>query len=79
MCGFFFNIRYQNAHSAGIVRTVWGGEDILARPRNFKGLFEGQGLVLHLEFRLGFNCGKESGVIWDGSSLVQGLSKTLWR
>lgn len=54
----FVQIEYQNTHSARNVRTFWGREDILAGPRKFKGPFEGQGLVLQLEFRLGFGLGK---------------------
>lgn len=48
---------YEKTHSTSTVRTCLGREDILAGPRNFKGLFEGQDLVL-LSLELGLGWGK---------------------
>lgn len=61
-CVFVHN-EYHHTHSARDVRTFWGSENILTAPHNFKGLFQGQGLVLQLEFGLGFGLAKGSGLV----------------
>ena len=49
----------QNTHSTSKVRTIWGIEDILAGPDNFKNLFEAEDLPLRFRFR--FRSGLRSG------------------
>lgn len=43
VCVFLYllHTEYQNTHSTGKVRTLWGNKDILVGPRNSKGPFEG--------------------------------------
>lgn len=55
VCVFLYliNNEYQNTQSTRKLRTVFfGSEDILAHPRNFKGLFKGY-LVLRLGLEVG--------------------------